>query len=120
MRSKSLDDVSFDDGYSDFFHHGLPLLRRKGIPAGIFVVSDLIGTTELPLHERLYEVLAMRWPAMSSRAWVPRQIQNPFAATQYVLQKFKYDDVVRHVNALNADGGRGAQTPPKLHPLTWE
>jgi peptidoglycan/xylan/chitin deacetylase (PgdA/CDA1 family) len=119
-RSKPFAAVTFDDGYSDVFHYGFPLLRRKGIPAGIFVVSDLIGTTELPLHERLYEALAARWPALSSRAWVPRQIQNPFAATQYVLKKFKYDDVLRHVNSLGEDGRRRAQTPAKLHPLTWD
>ena len=117
-RSKPLAAVTFDDGYSDVFHYGLPLLKRKGIPAGIFVVSDLVGTTELPMHERLYELLATRWPAMSSRALVPRDIQNPFGATRYLLQRFRYDDIARYVNSISADGGR--QAPAKLHPVTWE
>ena len=115
-RSKPLAAVTFDDGYSDVFHHGFPLLKRKGIPAGIFVVSDLVGTTELPLHERLYELLATRWPSMSARALVPRNIQDPFAATRYVLQRFRHDDIVRYVNSVSAD----REAPANLRPLTWE
>src|SRR5262245_59567815 len=28
--------ITFDDGYSDVFHHAYPILRRKGIPAAVF------------------------------------------------------------------------------------
>src|SRR5438876_1202169 len=36
--------ITFDDGYADVYHHAYPLLKRKGVPAALFVVSDLIGT----------------------------------------------------------------------------
>ena len=47
--SDSRDDpiaaITFDDGYRDFYDHALPLLKQKGIPAAVFVVTDLVGTT---------------------------------------------------------------------------
>ncbi len=49
--------VTFDDGYADFYYHALPLLKRKGIPAAVFVVSDLTGTDRLQYHDRLYLLL---------------------------------------------------------------
>ena len=49
--------VTFDDGYADVYHHGFPLLRRKGIPAAIFVVADLVDTSRLLVHDELYYLL---------------------------------------------------------------
>ncbi len=54
--------VSFDDGYRDVHDHALPLLKRKGIPALVFVVSDLVGTSGLQLHDELYLLLAHALP----------------------------------------------------------
>jgi len=55
--SRQLAAVTFDDGYADVYHQALPLLRRKGIPAAAFVVTDLIGTDRLQYHDRLYLLL---------------------------------------------------------------
>ena len=52
--------VTFDDGYSDFYHHAAPLLRRKGIPATVFVVTDFVGTGEPQVHDLLYLLLLRR------------------------------------------------------------
>ena len=49
--------VTFDDGYADVYRNGLPVLTRMGIPATIFVVTDLIGTEGLQLHDRLHALL---------------------------------------------------------------
>jgi len=46
--------VTFDDGYADVYEHGLPLLRRKGIPGAAFVVTDFVGTNRLHAYDRLY------------------------------------------------------------------
>jgi peptidoglycan/xylan/chitin deacetylase (PgdA/CDA1 family) len=50
--------ITFDDGYQDVYEHAAPLLRRKGIPAAFFVVTDLVGSDGLLLHDRLYLALA--------------------------------------------------------------
>ncbi|MFP3939154.1 MAG: polysaccharide deacetylase family protein [Thermoanaerobaculia bacterium] len=51
--------VTFDDGYADVYEVALPLLRRKGVPAAVFVVTDLLGTRRLQVHDRLYALLAL-------------------------------------------------------------
>lgn len=49
--------VTFDDGYADVYHHGFPLLRRKGIPAAVFLTTDLVGTDRLHAHDELFVLL---------------------------------------------------------------
>ena len=62
--------VTFDDGYQDVLDNALPLLRRKGIPAAIFVVSDRVGAHDLHMHDRLLLLIARvfeDWPAGRGR-----------------------------------------------------
>ena len=60
--------ITFDDGYRDVYEQAFPLLKRKGIPAVVFVVTDLVGETRLQIHDELYLQLAR-----ALRAWrMPR------------------------------------------------
>jgi peptidoglycan/xylan/chitin deacetylase (PgdA/CDA1 family) len=38
--------LTFDDGYSNFNHHVLPVLRRYGAPATVFMPTSVIGAEE--------------------------------------------------------------------------
>lgn len=38
--------ITVDDGYDSFYRHAFPLLRKYGMPATLFVVSDSIGTRD--------------------------------------------------------------------------
>ena len=49
--------VTFDDGYQDVFDNALPILKRKGIPAAAFVVTDLIGRSAWQTHDKLYHLV---------------------------------------------------------------
>jgi len=46
--------VTFDDGYSDVYENAFPFLRRQGIPAAVFVVSDLVSRPICQTHDKLY------------------------------------------------------------------
>jgi peptidoglycan/xylan/chitin deacetylase (PgdA/CDA1 family) len=58
--------ITFDDGYADFAAYALPLLRRYGFGATLFVVSDLVGATNA-WDERLGESIPlMDWPELAA------------------------------------------------------
>jgi peptidoglycan/xylan/chitin deacetylase (PgdA/CDA1 family) len=49
--------VTFDDGYRDVYEHAIPILKRKGIPAAMFVVTDLVGRSAWQVHDKLYHLV---------------------------------------------------------------
>lgn len=55
---KPLAIVTFDDGYRDVYEVAMPLLKRKGIPFTAYVVTDLVGTDRLQVHDELYLLLS--------------------------------------------------------------
>lgn len=71
--SKPLAAVTFDDGYHDVYEHAWPLLKRKGIPAAVFLVTDLIGSTRLQYHDKLYLLLV---DAFASTLRAPQQLME--------------------------------------------
>ncbi len=50
--------VTFDDGYRDVYQNAFPILTRKGIPSAVFVVTNLIGTDRLQVHDELHLLLS--------------------------------------------------------------
>ncbi len=58
--------LTFDDGYADFPTYALPLLRRYGFQATMFVVTDLVGGSNV-WDERIDErIELMDWPTLLS------------------------------------------------------
>jgi peptidoglycan/xylan/chitin deacetylase (PgdA/CDA1 family) len=55
--------VTFDDGYRDNYEHAFPILKRKGIPAAVFVVTDLVGKPFWQIHDKLYHLVAKAFAA---------------------------------------------------------
>jgi peptidoglycan/xylan/chitin deacetylase (PgdA/CDA1 family) len=53
--------VTFDDGWFDNVAHALPILERTGVPAGIFVATGYVGTSETFWQERLLRLLVTAW-----------------------------------------------------------
>jgi peptidoglycan/xylan/chitin deacetylase (PgdA/CDA1 family) len=61
--------VTLDDGYEDNFRVAAPILRRLGVSATFFVVSDYVGSDRLFWWEQLAEMTrATRVPSIDPRA----------------------------------------------------
>ena len=125
--------ITFDDGYRDVYEHALPILKRKGMPAIVFVVSDLVGTAGVLLHDRLYLAVARALRSRSGTQAVRRALAavarpglrrepsgGALAFTQRVLTTLPQADVRRVVDTVEADIGVDDAQLSAFRPLSWE
>jgi peptidoglycan/xylan/chitin deacetylase (PgdA/CDA1 family) len=81
--------ITFDDGYRDFHDLALPVLQKKGVPAALFVCTDLVGTAQAQIHDKLYLLLGRRYEAM--RALLETL---PFSGLQETIRTLESEDSV--------------------------
>jgi peptidoglycan/xylan/chitin deacetylase (PgdA/CDA1 family) len=107
--------LTFDDGYADIYENALPLIERKGIPAAVFVVTDLIGRRSLQIHDRLYlQILRAR------RSESTPLFEDPVEATRALLTKLPQEELLQLLDMLESRSTPQAQDVEALRPLDWE
>src|SRR5438445_757816 len=57
-RGKPLAAVTFDDGYSNIYHHAYPVLKRLALPATVFVITDFLQFGRARWWDRLRAMVA--------------------------------------------------------------
>jgi peptidoglycan/xylan/chitin deacetylase (PgdA/CDA1 family) len=130
--------ITFDDGYADVYHNGLPLLKRKGVPAAVFVVTDLVGTGRPQVFDRLYLLLkvlqARGLPVARTVEGAMRSVdlvtedtkflQNaqdePFRIMTLLLKRLSYHRVGLLMTALEQSSFIDHATLEECAPLTWD
>ena len=123
--------VTFDDGYRDFHDVALPLLRKKGIPAALFVVTDLVGTSRIQLHDKLYLLLVRRLSRESDTAHRSPVRHHgttppfpagmaPFPATRFLLETLSFAALQQLSEALEAEDQLPQSILQPFHSVTWE
>jgi peptidoglycan/xylan/chitin deacetylase (PgdA/CDA1 family) len=125
--------LTFDDGYQDIYHHAFPLLQRKRIPFAVFVVTGLVGTDRLQIHDELFLLLrksAKSWGAQSGARLLELLEQlnlgqkfgslpsDVMERTRALLHACPQRELIRVIEALRGAVGPIA-TPPDLRALTW-
>jgi peptidoglycan/xylan/chitin deacetylase (PgdA/CDA1 family) len=126
--------VTFDDGYRDVYDNALPMLTRKGIPAAVFVVTDLVGTTKMQTHDRLHALLRSAfgsWTAPAllermARAGVPEtgrlsvpRSTDAFGWTRALLTGLSNRSLHQLIALLDDEFGGDRPTPEGLLTMTW-
>ncbi|MBI2188556.1 MAG: polysaccharide deacetylase family protein [Acidobacteria bacterium] len=121
--------VTFDDGYRDVYEHAFPVLRRKGIPATVFVVTDLVGKPFWQVHDKLYQLVAKAFSVwrnphreltgLFAELGLPadgirhRALANPFMTVSWMLPALAMADVRRVMDGIEAAVGNGFQPIPR-------
>jgi peptidoglycan/xylan/chitin deacetylase (PgdA/CDA1 family) len=127
--------ITFDDGYRDVYDHALPVLARKGIPATMFVVTDLVGRPFWQIHDKLYHLVAkafacwddprrrmfglLRDLGLPAHEFTRRSaIGSPMMAVSTLLPGLPQADVYRVMDGLEASVGNGFYDVPVS--VNWE
>lgn len=134
---KPVATVTFDDGYGDVYWNGFPILKKKGIPSAVFVVTDFVGTPDLQVHDELYLFLSAalsQWispedelcrfinsldiyPSVANR--LCRHIADPFKVTRICLESMNRSEI----NKLTEGMRRKIIIPEDIlhefHSLSW-
>ncbi len=127
--------VTFDDGYRDVYEQALPVLLRKGIPAALFVVTDLVGRTDWLVHDKLHRLLVDAFDSWAhrrrglcdllTRAGLPAEAllsarsaaSSPAESVSILLPQLSRAEVDRLMAALEAHGADAGDDVPQT--LTW-
>lgn len=134
---KPIAAVTFDDGYGDAYYHAFPILKRKGIPMAVFVVTDLVGSPKLQLHDELHLLLATaftQWQqpvaqlaALTEAAGIESGVKarlcaphGAFTRTRLCLELLQHTQIVQLVDLLRASVTITADTLAEFHAVTWE
>jgi peptidoglycan/xylan/chitin deacetylase (PgdA/CDA1 family) len=119
--------LTFDDGYRDFYTRAFPILRRRGLPASVFIVSDHTGSRKLLPHDRLYavmKVLAGRHELHNDfdvRRWIRLARQTgPARAVEVAARSLARAPMEALIEQLEATFGPGDPPDEDGYPLTWE
>ncbi|HLG21238.1 MAG TPA: polysaccharide deacetylase family protein [Candidatus Manganitrophaceae bacterium] len=88
--------LTFDDGYEGIYHHAYPILKRKGVPAALYLCPDYVGAGRLLLHDRLFylirRMILARVPIQSvlSEEALPWRLEEigPAAGSPLYLTRF--------------------------------
>jgi peptidoglycan/xylan/chitin deacetylase (PgdA/CDA1 family) len=130
--------VTFDDGYRDVYLNAFPILKRKGVPAAVFVVTDIVGTETPPLHDRIYAALAMafdRWdsPARTLSERLVRldiapgaartvRLANPgvFATMRALFDALNQAEIEALTSSIESEFPDLSSSLDEAKPLTWE
>ncbi len=109
-RGKPAAAVTFDDAYADFYQLAFPLLKRKGIPAAVFVVTDLAGTSQLLVHDLLYLLLTR----------TDNPPDDPHAEVEAVLHSLPFADVLRVIETLEPREHFDCEIWQEHRVMNWE
>lgn len=122
--------LTVDDGYRDFYLHAYPVLRRYGIPATVFLMTNFLDRLEWPWWDRLrYAFLETTLDAVPLRITELTQIPLHDAASRAAGYEHTVEALKSVPNSVRLEFLAAlpetfkidipADPPPGLEPMAW-
>jgi peptidoglycan/xylan/chitin deacetylase (PgdA/CDA1 family) len=130
--------ITFDDGYVDVYRYAFPVLKRKGIPWAMFVVTDRLGTSALQTYDELYLLLVNGFSSWKQpRRYLHRLLlgqeipvpvlrkldentDGPVRAAWTLMENLSQREMQRVVAALCEEGEIPSAATAELGTMSWE
>ena len=97
--------VTLDDGYEDNYLIAAPILKKLGIPATFYVISDFVGTDRLFWWEQIADMMrGSDLPKLDMQAAIPSLCQsqgqsNVFPMRNYAERDYAYGQLCARIRA---------------------
>ncbi|HBA85497.1 MAG TPA: hypothetical protein DCZ95_15530 [Verrucomicrobia bacterium] len=91
--------LTFDDGWSDNYHHAWPLLKKYDMPATIFVSTELVGEAQSFWWEEIGEIFQALAPDSTKRAQA-RKVVESFLGAFGKPGEEAIDDLIERIKSL--------------------
>ena len=120
--------ITFDDGFRNVATTAMPVLEQLAIPATVYLVTSLVGTSQPAWPERLYHALSVSSAveaALGGEAWPLGDARKRAAAYRAIGQRMKRigdGERLRALEDLHAALGVPAQVPDDspLATMGWQ
>ncbi len=139
---KPMAAITFDDGYRDVYQNAFPILERKGIPSAVYVVTDLVGTRQLQVHDELHLLMSTLlarqhssslayWRDLAAGLELSEQsskclsdrihgANSPFQATRRVLETLSQSEIANFLQELRTRAAVPEQALLEFQSVDWE
>jgi len=86
--TKNIFHLTFDDGLSEFYHVAAPILKRKGIPATVFLNSDFVDNKELFFRYKVSLLIEAFFQQKEKKQLIAEIFQKFHFQTNDILKAF--------------------------------
>jgi peptidoglycan/xylan/chitin deacetylase (PgdA/CDA1 family) len=115
--------ITFDDGWLDNHQYAFPLLEQAQVPATLFAVSDMIGTTEAFWPNRIQRLLQLPPEQRADIGWLndllPQGQADGERSAQAIYALKSHSDPDLLVMLDEAEQALGVEAPTRAALMDW-